>query len=287
MKGVTRQEYHQAINNVIDFINTHLNEPLDLTTLSGIANLSTFHFHRIFTAFIGESVGMYITRLRLESAAQKLQTTKKTLTEIASLTGYQSQFALSKAFKKHFGVTPSAFRNIQTYFSYQWKKPEPTLLQLSPEIRNEETKHVVYIRIMADYGSPVDYELGWKKLWKFAKQKQIINGKNEYLGLNFDDPNITRSDRCRFYACITTENAIKPEGEFGTMTINNGKYAVFTLKGSYQGLGRLYQAIYLEWLPKSNYHLRNCMPFEKYLNNPDIVTERELLTQIFLPINNN
>lgn len=285
MKGATRQEYHQAINHVIDFINNHLYEPLDLTTLSGIANLSTFHFHRIFTAFIGEPVGMYITRLRLENAAQKLHTTKKNLTEIASLTGYQSQFALSKAFKKHFGVAPSAFRNIQTHFSYQWKKPEPTLLKLSPEIRNEETKQVVYIRIMAEYGSPVDYALGWKKLWKFAKQKQIINGKNEYLGLSFDDPNITKSDRCRFYACITTDNTIKPKGEFGTMTINKGKYAVFTLKGSYRGLHRLYQAIYLEWLPKSNYHLRNCTPFEKYLNNPDIVAEHDLLTQIFIPVN--
>ena len=116
MKIETNNEYNKAINQSVDYINEHLNESIDLKKIAGIANVSEFHFHRIFKAYIGESVGTYISRLRLENAAQKLQITDFTLTEIAEKTGYQSQYSLSKAFKKHFGLTPSAFKNIQNYF---------------------------------------------------------------------------------------------------------------------------------------------------------------------------
>lgn len=284
MKEVTQNEYHKSINRVIDYITNHLIESIDLETLSGVANISEFHFHRIFTAFIGESLASYISRLRLEKAAGKLRTTKLTLSEIAEMTGYQSQQSLSRAFKKHFGVTPSAFRNIQTYFSEQFPETGYKPMHLVPEIRNVSRTDLVYIRIIAKYGSPKDYDIAWKKLWQFARKKQVLNHRNMFVGLSFDDPNITKPDRCRFYACISTEKPIKPEGEFGMQTIESGKYAVFTLKGAYSGLNRMYQAIYFEWLPKSNVKLRNSMSFEKYLNNPDQPVEPELVTEIFIPI---
>ena len=284
MKKITHNEYHKSINKAIDFINSHLKDTVDLKTLANVANISEFHFHRIFKAFIGESLGAYITRLRLENVAQKLQITKDTLEEIAEKTGYQTQYSLSKAFKKHFGITPSAFRNIETYFSSQAPRTKCEPMELKPIINEIEKKKLVYIRIIAKYGSEKDYEIAWEKLWEFAKKKEILNHKNEFIGLSFDDPNITKSEKCRFYACISTDKQIKPNGEFGLQTIEKGKYAKFTLKGNYSGLDRLYKAIYFDWLPNSNVRLRNSMPFEKYLNNPDKVAESDLLTEIYIPI---
>ncbi len=284
MKVETNNEYNKAINQSIDYINGHLDESIDLKKIAGVANVSEFHFHRIFKAYIGESVGTYISRLRLENAAQKLQITDFTLTEIAEKTGYQSQYSLSKAFKKHFGVTPSAFKNIQTYFSSQISKTEHEPLELHPNIVHIDNKNLVYIRIIAKYGSELDYRTAWKKLWQYAKQINIVNEKNEFIGLSFDDPNITKPEQCRFYACISTDKSIKPEAEFGVRSIKNGKFAVFTHKGAYSGLNRLYQSIYLDWLPNTNEKLRHSMPFEKYLNNPDKVKEDDLLTEIYMPI---
>lgn len=284
MKQDTNNEYHKAINKVVDFINAHLNESVDLKKIAEIAHVSEYHFHRIFKAYIGESVGSYISRLRLENAAQKLQTTNQTLTEIAEKTGYQSQYSLSKAFKKHFGVTPSAFRNIQSYFSSQIAKPKHEPIELHPQIVEITKKHLVYIRIIAKYGDELDYDTAWRKLWKYAKQNELVNENNEFIGLAFDDPNITKNEQCRFYACISTNKEIKPVGEFGIYTIDAGKFAVFTLKGSYSGLSRLYHSIYFDWLPNSNEKIRNGIPFEKYLNNPDKVLETELQTEVWLPI---
>ena len=284
MKKIIHNEYHKSINKAIDFINIHLKDTVDLKTLASIANISEFHFHRIFKAFIGESLGAYITRLRLERVAQKLQITKDTLGEIAEKTGYQTQYSLSKAFKNHFGITPSAFRNIETYFSTQSTKMKYEPMQFKPKINENQKKELVYIRIIAKYGSKKDYKIAWKKLWEFAKKNEILNHKNEFIGLSFDDPNITKYEKCRFYACISTNKQINPNGEFGLQTIEKGKYATFTLKGNYSGLDRLYKAIYFDWLPNSSIRLRDSMPFEKYLNNPDKVTESDLLTEIHIPI---
>lgn len=284
MKADTNNGYNKAINKSIDFINEHYTESVDLKKIAEISGISEFHFYRIFKAYIGESIGTYITRLRLENAAQKLQITNLTLTEIADKTGYQSQFSLSKAFKKHFGVTPSAFKNIQTYFSSQLSKSEYEPIELQPNIVNCDCKNLVYIRIIAKYGSELDYRTAWKKLWLFAKQKGIVSDNNEFIGLSFDDPNITKHEQCRFYACITTDKEIKPEGEFGIQTIDKGKFAVFTHKGAYSGLNRMYHSIYFNWLPNINEKLRNSMPFEKYLNNPDKVKEDDLITEVYIPI---
>ena len=284
MKEDTNNEYHKAVNQTIDYINDNLGETIDLKKIAKIANISEFHFHRIFKAYIGETIGAYISRLRLENAAQKLQTTNFTLTKIAERTGYQSQYSLSKAFKNHFGVPPSAFKNIQTYFLSQISKTERKPLELHPNIVISEKMNLVYIRIIAKFGSEHDYRTAWKKLWQYANQKNIISENSEFIGLSFDDPNITNHEKCRFYACVSTDKPIEPEGEFGLYTIEKGKFAMFVHQGAYSGLNSLYQSIYMDWLPSVNIKLRHSTLFEKYINSSDKVKEADLITEVYIPI---
>ncbi len=284
LKENTNSEYHKSINLAIDYINKHLNEAIDLKTIAEVAMISEFHFCRIFKAYIGESIGVYITRLRMERTAHLLQISDTSLTSIAEKTGYQSQQSLSKAFKKHFGVSPSAFRNLNTYLTKKTPKSKNIEIELNPQIVELETKHLVYIRIIAKYGSKLDYETAWNKLISFANQHNLMTKNSEYIGLSFDDPNITKEDKCRFYACISTEKKVKGKGEFGTYTINGGKFAKFLHKGAYSGLNDFYQAIYLDWLPNNYTKIRNSNTFEKYVNSPQEVKEKDLLTEIYIPI---
>lgn len=57
------------MHRVIEFIDYHLDEPLELDALAAVANFSAFHFHRLFTAWMGETLGEYVRRRRLEVAA--------------------------------------------------------------------------------------------------------------------------------------------------------------------------------------------------------------------------
>ena len=69
MKPVTLRDYKERLLRVLVYIQQHLDEPLALETLAARACLSPYHFHRVFTGMIGESLQSHIRRLRLERAA--------------------------------------------------------------------------------------------------------------------------------------------------------------------------------------------------------------------------
>lgn len=106
----SRIEYRSRINRVMDYIDQHLDQSLELKTIADIANFSPFHFHRIFTFLIGETPIDYIQRLRVEKAAWKLrEENPESVTEIAYGCGFGSVSLFSRTFKKYFGMTPSQF----------------------------------------------------------------------------------------------------------------------------------------------------------------------------------
>ena len=85
-----------------------------LAVLAAEVGLSRTAFTTKFRQLVGESPLRYITRWRLTKAAAELRTGTGKLTEVARLVGYDSEVALSKAFKRHFGVAPGAYRHSET-----------------------------------------------------------------------------------------------------------------------------------------------------------------------------
>jgi AraC family transcriptional regulator len=106
------QEYSETIEEVILYIRTHIHEPLNREVLAEVAGFSVPHFHRVFTAQVGESAVSYVRRLRLERAGCKLRMGAVNITEVARAAGYESHAAFSKAFKQQFGLSPSEFRQL-------------------------------------------------------------------------------------------------------------------------------------------------------------------------------
>ena len=106
------QEYVDCIEDVKRYIRDHIHEPLDRETLASVAGFSIPHFHRVFTAQVGESAASYIRRLRMERAGRKLRMGAVDITEVALAAGYESHAAFSKAFRQQFAVSPSEFRQL-------------------------------------------------------------------------------------------------------------------------------------------------------------------------------
>ena len=76
-----------------------------------MAHRSEFHFHRIFTAIVGEPIGRFISRRRLETAALRLAyQPERSVGDIALACGYSSISNFSKAFSAFFGCSPSQVR---------------------------------------------------------------------------------------------------------------------------------------------------------------------------------
>lgn len=105
------REYTRRMNRVLEHIDQHLDQPLELADLAQIAHFSPWHFHRLFTAWVGETLGDYLRRRRLACAAQQLASRPEaSILQIALEVGFSSGEAFSRAFKQHFSVTPSTWR---------------------------------------------------------------------------------------------------------------------------------------------------------------------------------
>lgn len=106
------RDYTERIHTVQHYIREHMDEPLNREVLAAVANFSVPHFHRIFTACVGENITTYIRRVRLERAGRKLRIGAVDITEVALAAGYKTHSAFGKAFKQQYGLSPSQFRQL-------------------------------------------------------------------------------------------------------------------------------------------------------------------------------
>jgi len=110
-KKYLRAEYTARINRAIDYIEANIAQDLSLPEIATTAHFSPFHFHRIFTALIGETLNSFIRRLRIEKAATMLlQNLAKSITEIAFECGFSSSSVFARTFQDYFQMSASNWR---------------------------------------------------------------------------------------------------------------------------------------------------------------------------------
>ncbi|MGW2346256.1 helix-turn-helix transcriptional regulator [Streptomyces sp. NPDC001661] len=85
-------------------------ETLDLDAVATRAGYSRSHFVRVFRAAYGQTPGQYLSRRRIERAAEMLRTCDLSSTEICHLVGFTSLGTFSTRFKQHTGLTPGEYR---------------------------------------------------------------------------------------------------------------------------------------------------------------------------------
>src|ERR1700733_626695 len=107
----SRGVYVDRMHRVTAYIDQHLDQFLDLETLAEVAHFSPFHFHRLFSALMGETLGSYLRRRRCEVAATRLLAQPKlSILKIALGVGFGSAEALAHAFNARFGCSPTTWR---------------------------------------------------------------------------------------------------------------------------------------------------------------------------------
>jgi AraC family transcriptional regulator len=102
---------------VADYIDQHLDEPISLSTLAGLARLSPFHFARAFKQSFGVPPHRYHTSRRIERAKTLQASPSHSVTNIAIDVGFTETSSFTKAFRKLAGVTPTQYR--QSIGGYQ------------------------------------------------------------------------------------------------------------------------------------------------------------------------
>lgn len=112
---------HAIIQNIIEYIENHLEDDLSLDKISHELNYSKFYLSRIFSATANCTIYKYIQIKRLTLAAQKLVETEKPLIDIAYEAHYSSQQAFTLAFRRLYLCTPQTYRRNRIFYPAQTK----------------------------------------------------------------------------------------------------------------------------------------------------------------------
>jgi AraC-like DNA-binding protein len=100
----------QRFNSLLTYINSHYTEKITVQSLSHMTGITEFHFCRVFKQLTGCTFTEYVNRLRLEKAAEYLQESTLSVTDIAFECGFESINYFSRLFTKLNHDTPSGFR---------------------------------------------------------------------------------------------------------------------------------------------------------------------------------
>ena len=318
-----RQEYRSRINRVIDYIEDHLDKDLTLEELARVAQFSAFHFHKIFSAMIGETLNQFIQRVRIERAANLLvNNPKKSITEIAFDCGFSGSAPFARAFRKQFNMSASDWRSggfrehdkirqvkhktgqpvdksgkafvvfssyisgVTTHQTWRITMKEQPFLKADVEVKELPQQTVAYIRHIGPYqGDGALFESLYKKLFTWAQARDLLRfPETRALNVYHDDPEITDDDKLRLSVCITVPKDTKVDGEIGKMTLPGGKYAIGHFELDTDEFSAAWNTMFGGWMPESGYQPADGPCFEVCKNDCNEHPQGKHIIDICVPV---
>jgi AraC family transcriptional regulator len=298
--------YTARINRVMDHIDAHLDETLDLPALAAIANFSPFHFHRLFQALTKETVAERVRRRRLEVAAGRLlMSPDATALEIALDVGFNSAEAFTRAFRGYFGVTPTAWRGgafrawaerhcvalskirqgdrkayqaVMDAFLQDrelWPRgrvPRAKGDKMDVEIKTLPDTRVAYLRYVGPYGGS-GIAAAWQRFAAWCAQAGLMQPRRRMFGVCLDDPTITPPEKCRYDCAVEVDGAFVARDEIGIENVAGGRYACGRFSGVASEVREAWNQLVVDWLPKSRYQPDDRSALEIY--EPDFVVDEK------------
>ena len=292
-------EYKSRINRVIDFIERNIDHEFTLDELAQIAFFSKYHFHRIFSSMMKETLFDFIQRTRVEKAASLLLTNNEmTVTAIAFSCGFSSHALFTRTFNKYFNMSPIHWRNHKSnnsqnnsntaqkesntekapdysnvYVEYTenkiyWRFSMDTQHQ-TVEVKKLPEMTVAYVRHIGPYkGDSALFEGLFGKLCAWAGPRNLIGKDARFYTVYHDDPNITEENKLRVSVSLVVPPSTEVSGEIGTMTLAGGTYALARFVLNEDEFLQAWDWVYGTWLPQSGYQPDDKPCFEYFPEEP-------------------
>jgi AraC family transcriptional regulator len=279
----SRDVYVERMHRVVEHIDQHIDQYLDLESLAAIAHFSPFHFHRLFSAWMGETLGGYLRRRRCEIAATRLVAQPGlAVLQIALGVGFGSAEAFNHAFSARFGCSPTSWRlqqsaarpksnpdqaNSKADQDHQRKSAKNGAVNqtveapMKVEVLERKAVSIAYLRHIGPYGEPLS------AFWQTQVYPWMVAGgllQQERYGISHDDPNVTAADQCRYDAGCQVVPDFIALGKAHKTIIPGGQYAALSFKGTVREFEPAWTALLRDWLPSSGLQLDNRPMFEHY-----------------------
>ncbi|MEA5136184.1 MAG: AraC family transcriptional regulator [Candidatus Fimivivens sp.] len=270
-------DWIKGIQRTVDYVEAHITEPIDYEEAAKQAYSSSFHFQRVFSILCGFTLGDYIRMRRLSLAGNELVSSGIRVIDAALKYGYDTPESFSRAFTRFHGVSPS-----------QAKQGSAALKSFSP----------LSVKLILDGGNMMNYRIETKDAFQIICKKKKISCKAEltteeisrfwqvcstdgtipalckYIPENNIFPNCIvgasfgkdASDTEFPYAIGAHYNGMPvSDADLTVEKIPAHTYVVFPCVGKMpEAFQKLYQQIYSEFFPTSEYQPCGGTDFEAY-----------------------
>lgn len=287
------QNYQDRMQRALDYIDQHLDDDLDLETISRVAAFSKFHFHRQFTATFSLSVHRYVQLARLQRASHQLADDAQNVTGTAMDAGYDAPDAFARAFRRRVGQSPSSFRKSPDWASWltafaPLDLARSKLMQIiftadDVTIEDVPTTPVAIIEHRGDRATFGDTRQRFIDCRKAAG----ISPETSPMFMVFrserepENPADYSADLC--FPMDRPIAADDPHMKAGV--IPGGRCAVIRYPGNTQNLEPAALYLYHDWLPGSGEELRDFpMYSRRRLSRIPEVPAYEMVLELFLPL---
>ncbi len=108
--GLEKRVYHSMFDEVVNQFHHEYQRDINIAKLADSYHISCCWFIREFKNYTGYSPKQYITNLRLQNAKELLRNHSLSISDVASLVGYENQLYFSRIFHKYIGMSPSEYR---------------------------------------------------------------------------------------------------------------------------------------------------------------------------------
>ncbi|MBX0316341.1 AraC family transcriptional regulator [Planococcus glaciei] len=280
----------ESLQQAIDYMEDHLEEPLAIEQIAKRANASVFHFQRTFAILTDMTVGEYLRGRRLTLAAHELSATDNKIIDIAYKYGYDTPEAFSKAFRRQHGITPSeARKNLGGLKSYNRLVIQVKLRGAEPmKYKVVERGSFKVVGFKRTFSTLNDENMrGIPQMW----QETNASGLDEKLfELNHGEIEgvlgvCVAGEGTHMDYWIAAETDDGATGEFEEMEIPASKWGVFEVHGPMpDAMQDAWKKIFTEWFPSNPYEPAGTPELEVYPH--ENAYQPDSYSEIWIPLKN-
>ena len=275
--------YYERIQKSIDYIESNIENKIDLNQAAREAFMSQSNYYRIFFALVGFTVKEYIRLRRISLAASELRNSDIRVMDIAVKYDFESQDSFSRAFKRITRFLPSEWRYQQIEFSFErmsvldkyFEIQDSELLEKYPDIKVLKKLEPVRVAYYCYYGTNPENG-AFKVVSEWLKNNDLDMEKDglRIFGYNNPSPTSPTQTEYGYEVCVTINDSIQVDDEnVKTKILEGGLYAVTGIKRD--GNGDVGEEIikawqrFQNWLQDSKYAFGGHQWLEEHLGFDD------------------
>ena len=256
----------ERLNQAMDHLERHLDQPLDVAGLARIACTSEHHFRRLFSALAGMPLSEYVRRRRLTVAGAEVLAGEASLLDVAVRWGYGSNEAFARAFRAVHGIGPSEARRTGATLRAQPRMSFRLVVEGSSSMRYRIVAKGEFRLVGRKARVPLVHEGMNPAIVAFIRSidqetvrrmaelsdqepRGLVNVSDDLAGSREEGTELDY-----WHGVVTGADA--PE-DMASLPVAAGAWAVFESSGEFpQALQYLWRDVFTQWFPSNPYESR-------------------------------